>query len=88
MPASYIIDFEKAVNFSKLLLSRELSSNRPQQNSRSARLHLAVAGVDDVQDAINRETRLRNVCGYNCLARALRRGLEDFGLQCYNRFSI
>ena len=44
-------------------------------------LHLAVATVDDIQDAINREGCFGYVGGYNALPRPFRRGVEDLGLQ-------
>ena len=45
-------------------------------------LHLDITGVNDVQNAINRERCLGNVGGHDALAGALRRRVKDLGLSC------
>ena len=46
----------------------------------AAHLHLAVPGVDDVQDAVDGERGLSDVCRHDALAPTLGRLVKDFSL--------
>lgn len=50
------------------------------KRTQHAHLHLDVARVNDVQDAVDREGRLSNVGGHDALAGALWRRVEYLGL--------
>lgn len=62
-----------------LSVQEQSTAGRPCTDA--AHLHLAVAGVDDVQDAVHGQRRLGNVGRDDALAPALRRLVKDFGLQ-------
>ena len=49
---------------------------------KKANLHFAVARVDDIHDAVKRQTRLRDVRGDDALPEPVWSPLEDFCLKC------
>lgn len=56
--------------------------------ARVGHLHLAVASVNDIQDAIHSQRRLCNVGGHDALARTLRRLVENLGLQVGRQLGV
>lgn len=57
-------------------------------HTRVAHLHLAVASVYDVQDAIHSQRGLCNVGGHDALAGTLRRLVKNLGLQVGGQLGV